>query len=189
MFKKHTKLFTVLVVIVSALMLMAASSVITSLTFTPYTVGTLPAAASNSGRTFLVTDGTSAADCSSGSSSHAALCRSNGSVYQALGAPGTGGGTTNTIASGTATLGTSSISSATCASVVTVTATGAATTDVVTAGFNGDPTAVTGYIPSTSGMLAIFVYPTSGHANFKVCNNTSSSITPGAITLNWLDVR
>jgi hypothetical protein len=93
------------------------------------------------------------------------------------------------IASGTAALGTAAISSATCATVVTVAATGVATTDVVTAGFNGDPTAVTGYIPATTGMLTIIVYPTAGNINVKVCNNTSSSITPGAITLNWKVVR
>jgi hypothetical protein len=96
---------------------------------------------------------------------------------------------TITIASGTATLGTSAISSATCATAVTVSATGVATTDTITTGFNGDPTAVTGYIPSTSGMLAIIAYPTANNVNFKVCNNTASSITPGAITLNWRVVR
>lgn len=98
-------------------------------------------------------------------------------------------GPTTTIASGTAALGTGAISSATCATVVTATATNAATTDVLLAGFNGDPTAVTGYIPSTAGMLTIIAYPTANTANFKVCNNTASSITPGAITLNWRVVR
>lgn len=96
---------------------------------------------------------------------------------------------TQTIASGTATLGTSAIASGTCATVVTATATGTATTDTLTASFNGDPTAVTGYIPSTSGMLTIISYPTANTANFKVCNNTSASITPGAITINWRVVR
>lgn len=96
---------------------------------------------------------------------------------------------TANIAAGTAALGTSAISSAACASVVTVAATGVLTTDVVTASFNGDPTAVTGYVPLTTGMLAIIAYPTSGNVNFKVCNNTASSITPGAITLNWKVVR
>lgn len=89
------------------------------------------------------------------------------------------------IASGTAALGTGAISSATCASAVTVSAPGVATTDVVLASFNGDPTAVTGYVPLTSGMLTIIGYPTANNVNFKVCNNTSGSITPGAITLNW----
>lgn len=93
------------------------------------------------------------------------------------------------VASGTAGLGTGAISSATCAAVVTVAATGTLTTDVVSASFNGDPTAVTGYIPSTGGMLTIISYPTANNVNFKVCNNTTNSITPGAITLNWLVTR
>lgn len=93
------------------------------------------------------------------------------------------------IAKGTSAMGTGAISSATCATVVTTTATGAATTDTVNASFNGDPTAVTGYVPLTTGMLTIIAYPSSGNVNFKVCNNTSSSITPGAITLNWIIMR
>jgi len=99
------------------------------------------------------------------------------------------GGLTTTIAAGTSALGTSAISSAACASVVTTAATNTATTDVVLASFNGDPTAVTGYIPATAGMLTIISYPTSGNVNFKVCNNTNASVTPGAITLNWRVVR
>lgn len=126
---------------------------------------------------------------------------SNGTSTPAGIAPGTGiatalaanlssaGGIASTIASGTAALGTGAINSATCASAVTVSASGVATTDVVTASFNGDPTAVTGYIPSTAGMLTIIGYPTTNNVNFKVCNNTASSITPGSITLNWRVVR
>ena len=100
-----------------------------------------------------------------------------------------GGGGTTTIASGMATLGTAQISSAACANAVSVAATGVAATDVLTASFNGDPTGVTGYVPLTTGMLTIIAYPTAGYANFKVCNNTGSAITPGAITLNWRVVR
>jgi hypothetical protein len=106
-----------------------------------------------------------------------------------------GGTLTRTIASGTAALGTSALASGKCygdssqPAVVTATATGTLTTDVLTAGFNGDPHAVTGYIPSTSGMLTILVYPTADTANFMVCNNTSASITAGAVTLNWRVVR
>lgn len=111
-------------------------------------------------------------------------------VATALGsALSSAGGVTSTIASGTAALGTSAIASATCATVVTAAATNTATTDVVLASFNGDPTAVTGYIPATAGMLTVIGYPTAGNVNFKVCNNTSASITPGAITLNWRVVR
>jgi hypothetical protein len=94
-----------------------------------------------------------------------------------------------TLASGTATLGTSQIASTACASVVSVAATGAATTDTITWVPNADITAVTGYVPSTAGGLAIYPYPTSGYANFKICNPTSAAITPGAVTLNWKVIR
>ena len=102
---------------------------------------------------------------------------------------GAGGTATYTIASGAKALATGAISSATCTSAQTDTATGTATTDAIIVTFNGDPTAVTGYVPLTTGMLTIIPYPTSNTVNFKVCNNTGSSITPGAITLNWRVVR
>lgn len=112
-----------------------------------------------------------------------------GVAAQLANAVSAAGGSTQTIAAGTAALATGAIGSGACATAVTSTATNTATTDVVLASFNGDPSAVTGYIPSTSGMLTILVYPTANAANFKVCNNTAGSITPGAITLNWRVVR
>lgn len=99
------------------------------------------------------------------------------------------GGVSTTVASGTSALGTSAISSAACATAVTTSATNTATTDVVSWGFNSDPTAVTGYVPLVAGMLTIIAYPSANNVNFKVCNNTSSSVTPGAITLNWRVIR
>lgn len=93
------------------------------------------------------------------------------------------------VASGTKALATGAISSAACTSAQTASATGTLTTDVIAATFNGDPTAVTGYVPLTTGMLTILIYPTADTFNAKVCNNTSSSITPGAITLNWSVLR
>jgi hypothetical protein len=102
---------------------------------------------------------------------------------------GAGGTVAYTIASGTKALATGAIASATCTTAQTSTATGTATTDILQASFNGDPTAVTGYVPLTAGMLTIIAYPTLNTANFKVCNNTTSSITPGAITLNWRVTR
>jgi trimeric autotransporter adhesin len=102
---------------------------------------------------------------------------------------GAGGSVAYNIASGTSSLGTSAISSGACATVVTSTATGTATTDTIGWGFNGDPTGVTGYAATANGMLTIIAYPSSGNVNFKVCNNTSASVTPGAITLNWRVAR
>lgn len=102
---------------------------------------------------------------------------------------GTGSGNVSAIANGTSALGTSAITSGACASVVTTSATGVATTDNVQADFNADPTSTTGFAPSTGGMLTIIKYPTSNNVNFKVCNNTAASITPGAVTLNWRVAR
>jgi len=94
------------------------------------------------------------------------------------------------IGSGTAALGTSAISSGASATVVTVAATGVATTDVIDWGFNTNPNAVTGYsAASTTGCLVITAYPTAGNVNFVVSNPTAGSITPGALTLNWKVTR
>lgn len=94
---------------------------------------------------------------------------------------------TTTIASGTAALGTSLIAAGACASTVTVSASGVLSTDDIQADFNAIPTSTTGYMPGA--MLTIIKYPTSGNVNFVVCNNTGSSITPSAVTLNWRVVR
>lgn len=132
----------------------------------------------------------------------AGIPQSTGTAWGTSITPGTGvvtalgnnvssaGGLTETIASGTATLGTTAIASGACATVVTVAATGVATTDVVKAGFNSDPTGVTGYgVSATGAVLTIYPYPTAGNVNFKVCNSYSASITPGAMTLNWSVTR
>lgn len=92
---------------------------------------------------------------------------------------------TQTVASGSTALGTSAIGSGACATVVTATATGALTTDAPVVSFNGDPTSTVGFQPLTSGALTIFYYPTANTMNFKECNLTAASITPGATTINW----
>lgn len=130
--------------------------------------------------------GTTGATGATGPTGTAGVTGSTG----ATGATGpTGPGTTATVANGTAALGTSAIASAACATTITATATGVLTTDDIMADFNANPTAVTGYVPSTSGMLTIIKWPTANVVNFAVCNNTGGSITPGAITLNWRVVR
>lgn len=94
-----------------------------------------------------------------------------------------------TVASGAKALATGAIASATCTTAQTDTATGTLTTDAITTTFNADPTGVTGYVPLTAGGLTIYTYPTADTFNAKVCNFTGSSITPGAVTLNWRVVR
>lgn len=96
---------------------------------------------------------------------------------------------TVTVASGAKALDTDAIASTACDTISTTTATGAATTDVVIITPNADITAVTGYAPVTAGGLAIYTWLTTNTLNIKVCNPTSSSITPGAVTLNWRVVR
>lgn len=95
-----------------------------------------------------------------------------------------------TVASGALALATSSISSGTCqavtaGSVNSVAAAGVLTSDVISFTPNGSIKAVTGYAPGTNGGLTITAYPTAGDVNFDVCNWTASSVTPGAVTLNW----
>jgi hypothetical protein len=52
----------------------------------------------------------------------------------------------------------------------------------VSCGFNGDPSGVTGYAPGAT--LTVVPYLTSGQINGWTYNNTGSSVTPGAMTLN-----
>lgn len=91
------------------------------------------------------------------------------------------------IGGGTATLGTSAIASNTCAAAVAVStgAAGVATTDVVSWSFSADPNAVTGYGAGSTGPLQIWAFAGTNAVNFRVCNLTAGSITPGAATLNW----
>lgn len=97
------------------------------------------------------------------------------------------------IAAGSLALATSSITSGTCqavsAGVNNAAATGALTTDSIMWTPNGSIKAVTGFIPSTSGGLSIAAYPTANNVNFDVCNWEAGSVTPGAVTLNWLVLR
>lgn len=92
---------------------------------------------------------------------------------------------TITIAHGTKALATSAITTGTCSTAQTDTATGTLTTDVIDVTVSADPTATTGYTPSTNGALQIVPYPTAGTVNFKVCNLTLADITPGSVSVNW----
>jgi hypothetical protein len=96
---------------------------------------------------------------------------------------------TITVASGTKALDTDAIASTACDTLSTTTATGTASTDVILITPNADITAVTGYAAVTTGGLQIWAWPTTDTINWKICNPTSSSITPGAVTLNWRVVR
>lgn len=92
------------------------------------------------------------------------------------------------IASGASALNTAAIASE-ASNVTTISAPGVLTTDIIIATLNGTPIGVTGYVPSDAGTLYIYAYPTTDNVNFVVCNNTTGSITPGAITINWKVLR
>ena len=92
------------------------------------------------------------------------------------------------VASGASALNTVLITSAS-HNVTTISATGVLTTDTIIANVNGAIIGVTGYVPSTSGTLMVYAYPTADNINFDVVNNTSGSITPGAVTVNWKVIR
>lgn len=94
---------------------------------------------------------------------------------------------TSTICSGTITLNPGAVSSNTCSSAATGTCAGLATTDNIMVDFNADPTATTGYLPGSMG--TIVKYPTANTVNVKYCNNTTGSITPSSVTLNYRVVR
>lgn len=94
---------------------------------------------------------------------------------------------------GTITLGTSAITAGTCATTATATVTGAAeSTDNVSMNPSAAIKGVTGYFPATSGAGTLTIYPpyvSANTINVDVCNWTLSSITPGAVTLTFHDIR
>lgn len=97
-------------------------------------------------------------------------------------------GVTATIASGNGyALSTSSIAANTCVSGSSITATGAATTDIVSWSPSNDWTALTGYGPASSdGLLPILWVSATNTISVKLCNLTGSTIaSPGAATINW----
>ncbi len=103
-------------------------------------------------------------------------------------------GRTGTIFSGTITLATNSIASTACqtvtdGSVNSVTATNVLSTDTVEVTANGSIKAVVGFTPATTGGLTIAPYPKSGFVNLDVCNWSTGSLTPGAVTVNVRVVR
>jgi hypothetical protein len=96
---------------------------------------------------------------------------------------------TQHVANGVTALATAQISSGSCATVQTATATGALTTDSVIATFSGNVTGVTGYTAATTGSLRVDTFLTANTMNFVVCNATAAPITPGAVSVNWRIVR
>ena len=94
--------------------------------------------------------------------------------------------TAQLIASGSTAFATASIPANSCATTITVAATGATVaTDRITWTPNADISGVTGYgVASTDG-LKVYSWLTAGNINFHVCNGTGTAIVPGAVTAVW----
>ncbi len=109
--------------------------------------------------------------------------------------PGSAATITQTICSGTVTLGTTLIASggkygASSSTPLTATCTGMTTSDTVSWTFDSDPSGVTGYGPSASGSLSVAGFQDgSNTVGFWQYNNTASSVTPGAMTLTYRVTR
>lgn len=86
------------------------------------------------------------------------------------------------IADTTITVGTTAIAANTCTSASTATMTGVATTSTFVFTPNADVSSTVGWSPGTGGQLYFSPWPTANTLNYKVCNPTSASITPGAST-------
>lgn len=79
-------------------------------------------------------------------------------------------------------LPTSAIAANSCTTPASVTMTGVATTSAFSTAFASNPNSVNGW--GTNGGLTFNAWPTANTLNWSVCNQTTASITPGAITLN-----
>lgn len=93
------------------------------------------------------------------------------------------------IGSGTKALSTTSIAAGAC-NTDSITAAGVVSTDVVVWSPNADISTVVGFRPISGDGLAIYPpVPGAGSITIKTCNPTASSITPGAVSLNWRVTR
>ncbi|RZU39316.1 collagen-like protein [Edaphobacter modestus] len=77
---------------------------------------------------------------------------------------------------------TSAIAANSCTTAGTVTMTGVTTTTTFPTAFASDASGVTGW--GSTGGLTFVAWPTADTLNWRVCNVTGSSITPGVMTLN-----
>jgi hypothetical protein len=97
-------------------------------------------------------------------------------------------GITRTICSGTITPS-GTLSSAAQGSLGSATCTGAASTDIVICTANSNIFAVTGFVPSTNGILTLTCTPSANTVTLYGSNNTSASITIGSIGINYRVTR
>lgn len=110
---------------------------------------------------------------------------SDGTNYQVSACTALGAASITSLASGSQALGTSSIGSGACATTLTVAVTGGTTANTANITFTTDPNTVVGYKASATGGLYVGAFMTSAQLNIEVCNSTSTSITPGAMSVHY----
>jgi len=93
------------------------------------------------------------------------------------------------IAYGSQALGVTLIPANSCATAINVSATNVLATDTMLISANSNISTQTGYSYTATDGLKVYWWPSSASVNFQVCNGTSSSITPGAVTLNYFVLR
>jgi hypothetical protein len=86
-----------------------------------------------------------------------------------------------TVTKTTWTLGTTAVPANTCTLQTAITVTGLTTSSAISWNPQTDVSATAGFSPS-AGSLYFVAWPTANTINWKVCNASSSSITPGAST-------
>lgn len=79
---------------------------------------------------------------------------------------------------------TSAVTSGAKSSSSTGTCTGLTTSDTIVCSSAVELFGITGFVPSTSGILTINPWPTSNTINVEYENNTGGSVTPGSLTVN-----
>lgn len=84
---------------------------------------------------------------------------------------------------------TSAINTASKSSSVTGTCTGLTTSDTISCSASVEIFGVTGFVPTANGILALSVWPTTDTINAEYANNTSGTLTPGALTLKCQVIR
>jgi hypothetical protein len=82
----------------------------------------------------------------------------------------------------TFTTAATAVAANTCSAAVQVAATGVSTSSAFWISGAADTSGVTGW--GATGGLVIAPWPTAGYFNYKICNQTSAAITPGAVTFN-----
>jgi len=140
--------------------------------------GTFPAVTAS---TAFTASGTFALSSGQGTANYALLS-------QGTGTPPIWGPVTIPSCNGSQALGTSVIASGAAATTITVACTGLTTGSNILLDFASNPLGVVGWQPSANGTLTIFKWATANQINISVVNNTGSSITPGAMSLNYYGV-